>query len=206
MKEPQEFHPIDDFYRKVLENPAQTSSNPGWDVPSSQVWENVQKGARPVGGLWLKALGVAAAVGLLAAAVYVFNRPQPTTTLPENPPAPAVHQPTTPALEPASNPGTTPKTSEPKASEPATKPAAKPTVKPAEPRVNHSQQGSDAPTPATYNHPGTPKSVEPSNAQPAPILPGKATPSTHETQKPSLKNTPPPRNHREENAKSGGQN
>ncbi|MFN4255901.1 MAG: hypothetical protein ACK4Q5_12930 [Saprospiraceae bacterium] len=214
MKEPQEFHPIDDFYRKVLESPAQNSSNPGWDVPSSQVWENVQKGVRPVGGLWLKMLGAAAAVGIVAAAVFFFNRPADPTTNTENNTAPTLHQPTdqpaTPAIGPASTPS---ESSSPapannpaiKASEPAKKQPATDTPA-AKPRVNHSQpNNSEPPAPATYNNPGTSKSVEPANAQPAPVLPEKVVPNAQDNKKAPLKNTPPPRNHREENAKPGGQ-
>lgn len=218
MKEPQEFHPIDDFYRKVLENPAQNSSNPGWDVPSSQVWENVQKGVRPVGGLWLKMLGAAAAIGIVATAVFFLSRPDVPTTNTENNTAPTLHQPAgqpeTPAIGPASTPSESASpapTNEPavKASEPAKKPASKPAtdVPAAKPRVNHSQpNGSEPPTPAAYNNPGTPKSVEPANAHPAPVLPDKAAPNAQDAKKAPVKNIPPPRNHREETAKPGGQN
>lgn len=212
MKEPQEFHPIDDFYRKTLENPAQSTSNPGWDVPSSKVWENVQTGIRPVGGFWLKMLGAAATVGLVAAALYFFNRPEPATTLPENAPSPAVNQsseqPVAPVTQPTnateigSEPG---KPSEMKATKPATKPTVKPVPKPVEPRVNHTTPSSESPAPATYNNPGTPKSAAPAETSPAPVLPIKTAPNAQDTPKKPVKNTPPPRNHAEETKPNGGQ-
>ncbi len=41
MTEPKEFQPLDELYKNAFENLPQTPATSGWDLPSDQVWANI---------------------------------------------------------------------------------------------------------------------------------------------------------------------
>lgn len=206
MKEPKEFHPIDDFYRKTLENLPENPVEPGWDAPSERVWQQVQQGIRPA-STWPKMLGAAAIIALVATAAYVFLAPpeQPGAQPVETPQpaqqqletAPEMASPTQPA---AAQPPVLPKT----------RPAGNAPQNVAPQPHNTTEAGasnaSPMPVPQVVEPAATPPSPSATSAQPVENQP-KTEAKPDQSQKPAAKKLPPPPNHTElEKAKQQGGN
>lgn len=80
MTEQQAQSPIDDLFRKTLENLPDTPAESGWDTPSDRVWQQVQLNiAAPRKGLSLQSIVLLAAlvISLGAGLYWMFSKPAP---------------------------------------------------------------------------------------------------------------------------------
>lgn len=101
MTEQKEFESLDDLFRKTFDNLPETPAKSGWDTPSEQVWQHVQKQIKPPQSGWstqtlmlIAAFAVTLAVGLY----FLLNRPvAPETPTAVPPPAVTAESPEQPA-------------------------------------------------------------------------------------------------------------
>ena len=85
MTEQQAQSPIDDLFRKTLENLPDTPAESGWDTPSDRVWQQVQLNiAAPRKGMSTQSIVLLAALVLsLGAGLYwMLSKPVPAPLLP----------------------------------------------------------------------------------------------------------------------------
>ncbi len=92
MTEQQDFQSLDELFRNTFNNLPETPAPNGWDMPSEQVWTQVQQAIpvkKPGGWSTLNTLIVAGAITVAAGLWYVLSRP----------PAPEIQPAVVPAME-----------------------------------------------------------------------------------------------------------
>jgi hypothetical protein len=172
MTEPRDNTSLDELFRSSFEALPDTPAPNGWDQPSPQVWEQVQKAIQPRSG-WtgLQIAGASILILLLTTMLYLQTRPDTTPAVRESP-APAIEQPAAPPV------------AAPAINEPASETELPAQVITTAPLRNELEEEQEQPAPAR---------AEPDGPEFAVPLPGTGTdipPNTTERRKQEIWKTP----------------
>lgn len=166
MTEQKDFESLDELFRKTFDNLPETPAKSGWDTPSDQVWQHVQKQIKPPQSGWsTQTLTLIAAFAVtLTVGLYLFlNRPVQPETPAAIQPAVAIES----AEQPASDtqeqlvaaPEVSPESSVVQATTPKKKPSG--TEKPQSDHHTKSEAAEQDETDSSIEKPAAPKKKVP---------------------------------------------